>query len=337
MKATQTIDVRGLDHAQKQAVIFPAVDNLEPTVVLRIVFDFNPIPLVHMFKARNEFDLSFEKEGPKKWILRIARVAPAAHKPAADRKEQFKKLLSKLRAGNVSEATKAEAKKLLQNVDAKTLGLLEQELIREGVSHDEIRKSLCDVHLEVLRDSLVKQRLEVKSPHPVHTFMEEHKLILAALNKLGDFVKRLANYHSFPEMGSDIETLKEASHLFVEAEMHHDREEQCLFPMLVKHDITEPPEIMKADHVEFRARKKELYQLACNGEDLDFASFKKKVTELGEYLTRELDSHIFKEDNILYQIALQVLTKKEWDQVKKKADKIGYCCFKPADRQAGKV
>ena len=330
MTTTRTIDVRGLDHAQKQEIIFPAVDGLKQTEALRIVFDFNPLPLVHMFKARNEFDLSFEKEGPKEWMLRIARIAPAD-----DKKEQFKQLLSKLRAGNVSAETKAEAKKLLQAVDAKTLGLLEQELIREGVSHYEIRKSLCDVHLEVLRDSLVKQRIEVKSPHPVHTFMEEHKLILAALSNLGAFVKRLANYHSFSEMGSDIETLKEASHLFVEAEMHHDREEQCLFPMLVKHDITEPPEIMKADHVEFRARKKELYQLAYNHDDFDFDSFKKKITELGDYLTRELDSHIFKEDNILYQIALQVLTQEEWAEVKKQADKIGYCCFKPEDHRGG--
>ena len=236
-----TIDVRGLDHAEKQQRIFPAVDGLKGSEILRIVFDFNPIPLVHMFKARNEFNVLFEKEGPKEWILKIARTAPAD-----DKKEQFKKLLSKLRAGNVSDETKTEAKTLLQAVDAKTLGLLEQELIREGVSHEEIRKSLCDVHLEVLRDSLVKQRIAVQSPHPVHTFMEEHKLILAALNDLGAFVKRLANYHSFAEMGSDITTLQKASHLFVEAEMHHDREEQCLFPMLARHDVTEPPESMKA-------------------------------------------------------------------------------------------
>ena len=96
MKATQTIDVRGLDHAQKQERIFPAVDGLKESDTLRLVFDFNPLPLVHMFKARNEFALSLEKEGPKEWILRITRIAPAD-----DKKEQFKKLLTKLRAGNV--------------------------------------------------------------------------------------------------------------------------------------------------------------------------------------------------------------------------------------------
>ncbi len=36
----------------------------------------------------------------------------------------------------------------------------------------------------------------------------------------------------------------------------------------------------------------------------DEGEFKRKVVELGEFLPRELHSHIFKEDNILYQIAL---------------------------------
>jgi DUF438 domain-containing protein len=100
---------------------------------------------------------------------------------------------------------------------------------------------------------------------------------------------------------------------------------------LEKHDISEPSRIMKMDHLEFKKRKQELYKLVYNHEDYDFGEFKEKVVELGGYLTRQLESHIFKEDNILYQIALQVLSRDEWDDVKKEADKIGYCCFTPKD------
>lgn len=39
----------------------------------------------------------------------------------------------------------------------------------------------------------------------------------------------------------------------------------------------------------------------------------------------------FKEDNILYPIALQLLSPDEWEKVKKECDKIGYCCFTPED------
>lgn len=252
-----------------------------------------------------------------------------------DKKAQFKAMLQEMREGKPAEDLKDRAKALLKSVDAKTLGLLEQELIREGVSHDEIRKSLCDVHLEILRDSLVKQRIDVQSPHPVHTLMEEHKLIVKALQHLTDVVQALETCRRYEDLSAaDLGKLEMASHLLVEAEMHHDREEQCLFPMLEKHDITEPPAIMKEEHVEFRAKKKELFQTVNNRDGMVFETFKAKVKDLGSFISTELDSHIFKEDNILYQIALQVLTEDEWSEVKRCCDKIGYCCFKPADQPA---
>jgi len=39
--------------------------------------------------------------------------------------------------------------------------------------------------------------------------------------------------------------------------------------------------------------------------------------------------NIFKENSILYQIDLQVLTPEQWDAVKAECDKLGYCCFTP--------
>lgn len=328
MNATKTIDVKGLDHAAKEGLIFPSVEQLGAGEMLRIVVEFNPVPMVYLLKAQGGFEVSYEKEGPEEWILNVKRTAPQA-----DKKEQFKELLKELKDGKVSEASKEKTREFLQTVDAKTLGTMEQELIREGVSHDEIRKSLCDIHLEVLRDSLVAKRMEVSAPHPVHTLMGEHEIILANLNELGELVKRLKGQDSYESMGPDLEILKDISHHLVEAEKHHQREEEVLFPKLEKHDIAEPPAIMKLDHVEFRKRKQELYQLAHNSQDCDFARFKTRVTELGEYLTAELASHIFKEDNILYQIALQVLSPAEWEEVKRECDKIGYCCFTPVDQK----
>ncbi len=294
--------------------------------MLRIILEFNPVPLVYMLKAQGEFEISYEKEGPDEWILNVQRITPRE-----DKKEQFKELLMELKEGEVSEEAKEKAKKLLQAVDAKTLGLMEQELIREGVSHDEIRKSLCDIHLEVLKDSLVTKRQEVSAPHPVHTFMQEHEIILDSLTELGSLVERLKDITSFAGMGEDQEKLKDIAHHLVEAESHHQREEEVLFPALEKHDIVEPPQIFRLDHVEFREGKQELYQLSHNSQDYDFKKFKTKVIELGKYLTKELESHIFKEDNILYQIALQVLSTEEWEKVKKECDKLGYCCFTPVD------
>ncbi len=331
MNEMKIIDPRGLEHHEREALIFPSIEELEKDDILRIILEFNPLPLVYMLNARNEFVISYEKEGPEEWILVVERIAPTE-----DKKEQFKEILQERKEGEVAEETREKAKKLLRAVDAKTLGIMEQELIKEGVSHDEIRKNLCDIHLEVLRDSLVAKRIEVEAPHPVNTFMEEHKIILASLNELGAVVESLKKIDSFEGMSRDLEKLKDISHHLVEAESHHQREEESLFPKLEKHDITEPSEVFRMDHVEFRKRKQELYKLAHNPEDYEFKGIKEKIIELGEYLTTELESHIFKEDNILYQIALQVLTDEEWKEAKRESDKIGYCCFTPEAQKEGK-
>ncbi len=325
MNETRTIDVRSLEHGERENMIFPAIEEIKEREALRIVVEFNPIPLVYLLKAREEFEITYEKEGPDEWILNVKRIRAAE----GEKKEQFKRLLLELKDGEVSEKTKEQAKSLLQSVDPKTLGLLEQELIQEGVSHDEIRKNLCDIHLEVLKDSLVSKRIEVEAPHPVHTFMEEHKIILESLNELDSLIERLQETNSFKNMLGDLDTLKDISHHLVESENHHQREEDVLFPKLKEHDIVEPPDIMQLDHVEFRKRKQELYKFAFNHTDYNFNEFKEKVVELGAYLVKELESHIFKEDNILYQIALQLLSDDEWQEVKKENDKIGYCCFTP--------
>lgn len=330
MAETRTIDLKGLEHAEREKLIFPNIERLAVGDSLRLALEFNPVPLVFMLKARGEFETAMEKEGPQEWILRVTRTAVKAGD-----KEHLKQLLKELKEGEVSQEAKARAREFFQAVDATTLGVVEQELIREGVSHEDIRNSLCDIHLEIMRDSLAQKRIEVSAPHPVHTLMEEHKLAIRTLNDLEAAIERLKGMKSFQDLGEDGGRLKDIAHFLVEMENHHQREEQAIFPYLRKHGIVEPPDIMVLDHVEFKKRKKELYAVTHNAQDYDFETYRQKVRELGEYLTKELESHIFKEDNILYQIALQTLSPEEWDEISRECDRVGYCFFTPG-REARK-
>ena len=323
----KTIDPRGLEHHEKEELIFPSIERLLKGESLKIVMEFNPLPLIYLLKTRGEFEVSYEKEGPDEWILVVKRIAVDENK-----KEKLKEMVQKLKTGTISETTKDRAKKLFQAADVKGMKDMEQELKKQGFSHEAIRKNLCDIHLELLREKLVDQQIEVEAPHPVHSLMEEHKVILQSLNDLGSTLEELNKSKNFEDFNPELEKLRECSHHLVEAESHHQREEETLFPKLEAHDITEPAGIMKLDHAEFRKRKQALYQLSHNPEDYQFDVFKKRCIELGEYLIEELENHIFKEDNIIYQIALQTLSEKEWQIVKRECDKIGYCCFTPQDQ-----
>lgn len=173
--------------------------------------------------------------------------------------------------------------------------------------------------------------------HPVNTLMEEHLFILRSLDALRDLLARLRGAAGYREMGADREALKGIAHHLVDAENHHQREEDSLFPRLAAHGRGEMAEELRSDHHKFRDRKRRLYQLANGPAEAPFDSFKAEVLEAGEYIVRELVPHIAREDDVVYQAALEVLTAQEWDEVKRECDALGYCCFKPADQRGAEA
>ncbi len=50
---------------------------------------------------------------------------------------------------------------------------------------------------------------------------------------------------------------------------------------------------------------------------------------MGEYLSRELESHIFTEEKVVYQGALEALSPGDWEEIRQQCDRIGYCRFTP--------
>lgn len=69
MITSKTIDTKGLPHGEREALIFPSIEELVGGEKLRLVVEFNPLPLVYMLKARGEFAITYEKEGPDAFSL----------------------------------------------------------------------------------------------------------------------------------------------------------------------------------------------------------------------------------------------------------------------------
>jgi DUF438 domain-containing protein len=116
----------------------------------------------------------------------------------------------------------------------------------------------------------------------------------------------------------------------LDAEPHHQREEQALFPELERRGVTGPPRIMRLEHVELRQRKHALQELAQAAETMPYADFKERLNEVATYLVFNLRDHIFKEDNILYPTAAQTIgDSAAREAIKARGDEIGYCCFTP--------
>ena len=235
MSDVKTIDPRGLEHHEREALIFPSLEDLKKDDTLKIIMEFNPLPLVYLLETSNEFEVARQKKGPEEWILTIKRVATGEEK-----KERFKDMLQELKKGKIPENGEVKSNKSHPKVDAGTSGNGETELTKEDLVHEQIRTHLCDLHLEALKERLVAKSIAVEAPHPVNTFMEEHKIILESLNNLSSFLVSIRNTENFEDLGPGLKILKDISHHLMEVESHHQREEEALFPKLAKHDIIEP-------------------------------------------------------------------------------------------------
>lgn len=241
-----------------------------------------------------------------------------------DRKEILKEIIRKLHSGVDPVEAKRQFKELLGSVDALEISKVEQELVQEGISRDEIQK-LCEVHLEIFKESLEKREEELKLGHPVNILKEEHKILLDFAFRLQNIVGGIDTPESFSSKRDEILDIIE--HL-KESEKHYLREENVLFPYLEKHGIVEPPAVMWKEHDIIRSTKKEIYS-AVEEMDKDSYNSLERLKSSTENLSQLLSSHFYKENNILFPTGLRVIQDFEWIDIRSQFDEIGYCCFTP--------
>jgi hypothetical protein len=245
-----------------------------------------------------------------------------------DKKMMLKEAIKRLHSGSSPQEVKERFRQVLEEISPVDIAKIEQELVKEGMPREEIRK-LCDVHMTVFREQLEKQKLDIPIEHPINILMEEHKIMLQIAEKLNTLADKIQQISDASYASEEIHNLEHIAVDFLDAEKHYLREENVLFPNLEKHGITEPPAIMWMEHNQIREKKKQLNQIIENYNTISFEDFKKQLGETSESLNNLLPNHFFKENSILFPTALRIITDDEWKEIRKEFDEIGYCCFTP--------
>jgi len=257
-----------------------------------------------------------------------------------DKKKVLKEIIKQLHEGVPPQEVKARFKQVLESTSSEDIARIEQELVKEGMPRQELQR-LCDVHLAVFGDQVQKEELHLPSGHPISILMEEHKILLNRVERLEIIEKMIDEACDSVYVGDALTELQSIIKEFQDAEKHYQREENVLFPTMEKHGITEPPAIMWMEHNQIRDTKRKLRELVEKWNAMPFSDFKTQFPEAAKPVCSLLPSHFFKENNILFPAALQVIGTDEWVEVRKEFDEIGYCCFTPATQltpiQAGKA
>ena len=224
--------------------------------------------------------------------VKSAIEASADIPPEKDRKEMLKKLLLDMHKGVDVEILKTQFKEAVGDITSYEIGQLEQQLINEGhLDPKEITK-LSDLHVELFRDSLdMKEEYDTIPGHPIHTYLQENL-------EIANLVRQIRSASE----SNKIELFRKLG----EINVHYARKENQLFPILEKHEISGPPQVMWAVHDEIRPLLKSM-QL----EEIDLA-------------LQKIEDMIYKEEHILFPMTLEFFSESDWISVRDGEEEIGF-------------
>ena len=244
------------------------------------------------------------------------------------KKEVLKGIINDLHRGlSVAEA-KERFELEVGEISSTEIASIEQSLIDEGVSPDEIKK-FCNVHALLFQEALERSVSADESPgHPVFLFKLENREIEKITAELKE---ALAEVHKGnPEAAR--EQIREQLSRLEGLELHYTRKEQILFPYLERYGFEGPSKVMWGKHNEIR----DLYKQASSG--LDQADTQELLRELAERtldtLIEEVEGMIFKEENILFPASLEKLSAADWVEILKESKNVGYAYIeRPAETE----
>ncbi|MCL4476779.1 MAG: DUF438 domain-containing protein [Nitrospirae bacterium] len=243
-------------------------------------------------------------------------------KDAEARQEILKDIIRDLHKGVNMAALKQRFYELIKDIDASEIAKMEQKLIEEGMPESEIKR-LCDVHVEVFKEALGAQEPPSAPPgHPLHTFMRENRAAEGIVQLMKSILETLCDTPDKETFRQQKKDLLELVDTLSAINLHYLRKENQLFPVLELHGISGPSEVMWAIHDDIRQTLKYARaQVAELQVPLVYGTIK--------YLLQSIVDMIYKEEHILFPMALEMLTDADWGKVKRGEEEIGYAWVEP--------
>ncbi|NLC53372.1 MAG: DUF438 domain-containing protein, partial [Firmicutes bacterium] len=241
------------------------------------------------------------------------------------RRSVLKEIISDLHRGKSVDEVKARFEETFQGVSATEIAELEQTLIQEGLPVEEVQR-LCDVHAAIFKGSITEihrpRKIEDTPGHPVHTFKLENreleKFLAEKLEPHLEAFRQEDKAETIEQLNQDLEVLRGI-------DRHYARKENLLFPLLEKYGITAPPKVMWGVDDEIRVAIKEGISLLSN-----YTGAKDQVDKHLKAMIEKVREMIFKEENILFPMAIDTLTEDEWAAIAGESEEIGYFLTQPA-------
>jgi uncharacterized protein len=252
----------------------------------------------------------------------------------AHRIQTMKEIITHLHRGGSPDEVRAHLRAMVRETDAGEIAAMEQELIAGGMPVAEVQ-SMCDLHAAVLKDVLVRIEPAQAAPglspgHPVDTFRRENGALRRAAGRMRAAMRAVAALPDDARPVDEVVAWRQTYNDLMDVEKHYQRKEQLLFSCLERHGITGPSKVMWGKDDEVRGLLKGLGE-ALGARDAAAAEWTVVIQALAEPALVALEAMIYKEEHILFPMALTALTEDEWGEIWQQSPEYGYCLEEPGD------
>ncbi|MGC8706000.1 MAG: DUF438 domain-containing protein [Desulfurella sp.] len=239
-------------------------------------------------------------------------------------KEKLKAILKQIYNKENVEEAKKRFKDLIEKADPVLIAVVESELKNEGYTTDDLMKA-CNIHMELFKEQISSSRKRIDKDHPLYRLIKDHDAIMMYMENGFNLANTLKNYQDYASAQSVIEQLKQIIKLQKQAEDNHNtRQENTLFPVIEKYGVEEPPSIMWQDHYNMKQARNRIEKLLDNHETINYEDFVDRLVSNYRYMLETFALHTKKEQEILYNVALDMLSDKDWADIKSESDELGY-------------
>lgn len=258
----------------------------------------------------------------------VTVVPPEVAQPAGvrlsdeERRRMLKEMVRALHDGDTVESLKARFAEAVGDITPAEIATLEQSLVAEGLPETEIRR-LCDLHVELFKGALdCHDRPSMPPGHPVHTYMAENSQAVELADEMLSQMDRMGPVVTKTIWAFSDQYLHEAFEDLSNIRIHYTRKEYQLFPLLEENGIEAPPKVMWEVHDDIRS------MLRKTAEEWDREQPEATAANL-RALCLAIKDMVYKEEHVLFPMALESLSDEQWSRARHGEDEIGYAWVTP--------
>ncbi|MCK5052389.1 MAG: DUF438 domain-containing protein [Candidatus Cloacimonetes bacterium] len=210
----------------------------------------------------------------------------------------------------------------LKHITPHDMIAMEEKQLKSGITPQQIKEKIEKV-MNVIYDHLKKYEWEKpQEGHALYYLMQENRELEKVLNK----IKESLHDRDYVKVENQVKEL------FL-MEQHYIRKENILFPFLEKTwENCRPLSVMWSIHDDIRMKLKALKNILAENEDFNTDIFKL----LGEVFFL-MYGMIFKEELVIYPVAMETLTAIDWRKIHEQSYEIGFSYITPPKRKSKSI